>query len=112
MGLASTKTEQFLAHKWRALAANRMGVMGDARSHFDRMIATWRAAKAPSKKEGRRPVALLLGGVEIAAVLPPDGPATIQAVLTATPTLAADFPHDKRRIQRLLKPASPTKGKR
>jgi len=96
---AGTQVERFLAHKWRALAANRAGSMADARTHFEGMLAAWKGAKAPRKKTGRQPVALLLGGVEIAAALPPGAPAHIQAVLTATPALAADFPHDRRRIE-------------
>ncbi len=108
---ARTQAERFLAHKWGALAANRAGSAADAKRHFEAMLELWKGAGAPIRKTGRQPIALLLGGVEIAAAIPPDGPAEIQAVLTATPALAADFPHDRRRIKALIKGTRPQKGR-
>ena len=104
---ARTSTERFLAHKWRALASNRAGDLAAATQHFKIMVELWKSSKAPRRKEGRQPIALLLGGVEIAAAMPPEGATQIEAVLTATPVLAADFPHDRARIDGLLKKASP-----
>jgi len=104
---ARTTVERFLAHKWRALASNRSGDLTAASEHFGHMIELWRDAKAPRKKKGRQPVALLLGGVEIAAAMPPEGATQIEAVLTATPVLAADFPHDRAKIDGLLKKTKP-----
>ena len=102
LGHAQTDSERFLAHKWRALAANRAGDLAASRTHFEAMLALWKGAKVAPKKVSREPVSLLLGGVEIAALMPPDGETQIQAVLTATPIFAADFPHEKRRLETLL----------
>ena len=106
---ARTSVERFLAHKWRALASNRAGDLNAATQHFGTMVELWKASRAPRRKEGRQPVALLLGGVEIAAAMPPEGATQIEAVLTATPVLAADFPHDRARIDGLLEKSTPKK---
>ena len=109
MNTARTSVERFLAHKWRALASNRAGDLSAATQHFGTMVELWKASRAPRRKEGRQPVALLLGGVEIAAAMPPEGATQIEAVLTATPVLAADFPHDRARIDGLLEKSTSTK---
>ena len=106
---ASTASERFLAHKWRALAANRAGDLQSAKRHFTELLRVWKSARAPRKKERREPLSLVLGGVEIAALMPADGETQVQAIITATPALAADFPHDKRRLERLLKAGGKTK---
>jgi hypothetical protein len=104
---ARTTVERFLIHKWRALASNRSGDLSAAKGHFETMVALWKASKAPLHKQGRQPVALLLGGVEIAAAMPPEAATQIEAVLTAIPVLAADFPHDRARIDGLLDKTAP-----
>jgi len=112
LGSASTSSELFLAHKWRALAANRSGDLLRAQQHFSAMLDLWKAARAPHIKTSREPLVLLWGGVEIAALMPPEGVTQIQAALTATPVLAADFPHEKKRIARLLAKQKTKKVKR
>ncbi len=99
---AGTSSERYLAHKWRALAANRAGDLLGAQRHFKVLLELWGRAHAPLIKENREPQVLVWGGVEIAALMPPEGHTQIQAVLTATPVLAADFPHEKARIETLM----------
>jgi hypothetical protein len=112
IAMATTEVERFLAHKWRALVANRLGSVASTRENFQAMLRTWKGARAPARKDGRQPVPLLLGGVEIAAAFPPEGAPRIDAVLTATPVLAADFPHDRRHIKGLLEGTARSGGGR
>ena len=56
--------------------------------HFTELLRVGKSARAPRKNE--KP-SLWCWAVEIAALMPADGETQVQAIITATPALAADF---------------------
>lgn len=92
----------FVARKWAALAANRLGDGEALREHFRQMLALWDAAGAPDVRSGDRPYALVSGDAGVAVRLEPGAPLRVAVELSPIVVLLPDFPHDRAEIRSVV----------
>ncbi|MEZ4268597.1 MAG: hypothetical protein R3F39_19750 [Myxococcota bacterium] len=92
----------FVARKWAALAANRLGDTDTMREHFKGMLALWDAAGAADVRTGDQPYALGSGEAGVAVRLEPGMPLRVAVDVAPIVVLLPDFPHDRSQIQGIV----------
>lgn len=92
----------FVARKWAALAANRLGDAEAMREHFREMLALWDAAGVPDVRTGDRPYVLVSGDAGVAVRLEPGAPLRVAVDLAPIVVLLPDFPHDRAEIRSVV----------
>jgi tetratricopeptide (TPR) repeat protein len=102
----------FVARKWAALAANRLGDAEAMREHFRAMLALWDAAGAPEVRAGDRPYVLASGEAGVAVRLEPGEPLRVAVDVAPIVVLLPDFPHDRAEIQSVVGAAEPEAGRK